>query len=121
MIQRGRAGSSPRAVGHVAGPRGHSRLMTLAGLCVWLVTSAAWAEGLPQPKLPEPIRTNRAVFTIPFRLEEPASREAAPQRVILAVSRDLGGTWRDVDEVLPSAGQFTYRATTDGEYWFSLR
>ena len=121
MIQRGRAGSSPRAVGHVAGPRGHSRLMTLAGLCVWLVTSAAWAEGLPQPKLPEPIRTNRAVFTIPFRLEEPASREAAPQRVILAVSRDLGGTWRDVDEVLPSAGQFTYRATTDGEYWFRLR
>ena len=121
MIQPEHAGRSPRAVCCLARRRGHSRLSGLAGLAVWLVASAAGADEPPQRTLPEPIRTNRAVFTIPFRLEEPASRAAAPQRVILAVSRDLGGTWRDVDEVLPSAGQFTYRVTTDGEYWFRLR
>lgn len=121
ITHQGHAALLRPAVGRLPGWCGHSVAVALAWLCSWLLVSAGWAEEVAERTLPEPIRTNRGVFTIPFRLEEPQSPEAAPQRVVLAVSRDLGATWRDVDDVLPSAGQFTYRATTDGEYWFRLR
>lgn len=94
--------------------------ITLALMSGWAGVAARAQEGGERP-LPDPVRTNRSLFTIPFRLEEPATADSTPRRVILAVSRDLGATWRDVDDVAPTAQQFTYRATTDGEYWFRLR
>lgn len=81
----------------------------------------AMAQEPDRRALPEPIHTNQSVFPIPFKLGEPKSAEDVPQRVILSVSRDLGATWHDVEDVVPAVGQFTYRATTDGEYWFRLR
>ncbi len=71
--------------------------------------------------LPEATYTSNALFSIPFVLEESQAGQVTTRRVILSVSRDLGATWRDVDDVLPNARQFTFRATTDGEYWFRLR
>ena len=71
--------------------------------------------------LPELVRTRERVFAIPFRLPPTSDAEAAPRRVVLGVSKDLGITWQPAGEVSPAAGSFTYRAETDGEYWFRIR
>ncbi|NBP79539.1 hypothetical protein EBU58_02240, partial [bacterium] len=112
---------SPKSVKLSAWRQRHSAVIVLACFTVLVSLVSSWAQEAGRQTLPEPIRTNRPVFTIPFQLEESTAAESAPQRVILAVSRDLGATWRDVDDVIPTARQFTYRATSDGEYWFRLR
>jgi hypothetical protein len=73
--------------------------------------------------LPPLVRTNHRTFAIPFRLPESTDpdADAAPQRVILNVSQDLGMTWSTAGETAPQAGSFTYTAEVDGEYWFRLR
>lgn len=82
------------------------------------------ADRLEPPEkvaLPELVRTKHLVFSIPFRLPTVQAPDATPQRVVLSVSKDLGSTWEAAGEVAPTAGSFTYRATSDGEYWFRLR
>jgi hypothetical protein len=80
------------------------------------------AEGpAEQPRLPELVRTKHRTFSIPFRLPASHDADATPQRVVMSVSKDLGGTWESAGEVAPSAGTFTYQAGADGEYWFRLR
>lgn len=91
------------------------------------MVAAASAAGVlraadqPAAALPELVRTKHRVFSIPFRLPAPKTADAAPQRVVLSVSTDLGVTWARVNEAAPNAGAFTYRAEADGEYWFQLR
>jgi hypothetical protein len=79
------------------------------------------ADPAPEPRLPELIRTAHRVFSIPFRLAQAREADAAPRRVVLSVSTDLGLTWQAAGEVAPSAGSFTYRGEMDGEYWFRIR
>lgn len=79
------------------------------------------AEPPAAASLPELVRTKHRVFSIPFRLPPPQTADAAPQRVVLNVSTDLGVTWAPAGESAPNAGSFTYRADADGEYWFQLR
>jgi hypothetical protein len=74
-----------------------------------------------QGRLPELVRTKHQTFSIPFRLPAAQDADAAPQRVVMSVSKDLGGTWEAAGETAPSAGTFTYKAGADGEYWFRLR
>jgi len=74
-----------------------------------------------QVRLPELVRTKHRTFSIPFRLPAPQDADAAPQRVIMSVSKDLGGSWEAAGEVAPAVGTFTYQAGSDGEYWFRLR
>ena len=76
-----------------------------------------------QPTLPELLRTKHRTFAIPFRIpkSEDPDAEAAPQKVVLNVSTDMGVNWQAAGEAAPSATSFTYRAETDGEYWFRLR
>lgn len=99
--------------------------MTLA--VVWialanLVPLPVGAEGPgEQARLPELVRTKHRSFSIPFRLPAAQDADAAPQRVSLSVSKDLGGTWEAAGDVAPSAGAFTYQGGADGEYWFRLR
>ncbi|MFM1996712.1 MAG: hypothetical protein RLZZ111_1099 [Planctomycetota bacterium] len=101
----------------------------LAVVAIWL----PWAALTPRPGLgatepsgarsglPELVRTKHRTFSIPFRLPAAKDADAEPQRVLLNVSKDLGGTWEQAGEVAPSAGSFTYQAGPDGEYWFRLR
>ncbi len=91
-------------------------LVALAGGLV-----ARGAEPPAAGALPELVRTKHRVFSIPFRLPAPQTADAAPQRVVLNVSTDLGVTWAPAGESAPNAGSFTYRADADGEYWFQLR
>jgi len=73
--------------------------------------------------LPRLVRTNQRTFAIPFRLPQTRDpdADAAPQRVLLNVSKDLGATWSAAGETAPGTGSFTYTADADGEYWFRLR
>jgi hypothetical protein len=75
------------------------------------------------PGLPELVRTKHRVFSIPFRIpkSEDPDADASPQKVVLNVSTDLGISWRAAGEAAASATSFTFRADTDGEYWFRLR
>ena len=110
-------------------PRGRLRGLLLAGLAIWLSWGAAathHARGATdslggRSGLPELVRTKHRTFAIPFRLPAAKDADAEPQRVVLNVSKDLGGTWEPAGEVAPSAGSFTYQAGPDGEYWFRLR
>jgi hypothetical protein len=100
-----------------------------------VAVSIAWAAGTgglspllaatdgpaEQARLPELVRTKNRIFSIPFRLPAAQDADAAPQRVAMSVSKDLGGSWEAAGEVAPSAGTFTYQAGADGEYWFRLR
>lgn len=112
-----------------AGPRRPLRLAILALAVGWVCgwTPPAWqrleAADLisGQAGLPELVRTKHRSFSIPFRLPSSQDADAAPQLVMMSVSKDLGGTWEPAGEVAPTAGSFTYQAGADGEYWFRLR
>ena len=101
---------------------------TCLAMLVWTVvlvpTAAIRAAPVDQRSatgLPELIRTRQQVFAIPFRLPATRDADAAARRVVMSVSKDLGISWEPAGEVPPSAGSFTYRAETDGEYWFRIR
>lgn len=99
--------------------------LRLAAAVVIAVCLGLPAIGQPpaQPTLPELLRTKHRTFAIPFRIpkSEDPDAEAAPQKVVLNVSTDMGVNWQAAGEAAPSATSFTYRAETDGEYWFRLR
>ena len=111
-------------------PRGIGRWQSLV-MAVALASLAGAGRLLPllavadgpaeQGLLPELVRTKHQTFSIPFRLPAAQDADAAPQRVVMSVSKDLGGTWEAAGETAPSAGTFTYKAGADGEYWFRLR
>jgi hypothetical protein len=73
--------------------------------------------------LPELARTTQRTFSIPFRLPQgrDPDADATAERVMLQVSKDLGGSWLPAGEAAPSATSFSYTADVDGEYWFRLR
>ncbi len=94
---------------------------TAALAVVWAgVASGAAAE---PGGLPDLVRTKHRTFAIPFRLPKSQDPDAtaAAERVVLHVSKDLGGSWDPAGETAPSTGSFTYTADVDGEYWFRLR
>jgi hypothetical protein len=99
--------------------------MAAAGLVCPPAAGRPWAadgNGLPPPPaLPELVRTKHPVFSIPFSPPAAQSPDSAAQRVVLSASKDLGATWEPAGEAAPNAGSFTYRAGSDGEYWFRLR
>ncbi|MFM8734438.1 MAG: hypothetical protein ACKOC8_04505 [Pirellulales bacterium] len=69
------------------------------------------------------MRTKHRTFSIPFRIpkSEDPDADAAPTKVVLEASKDLGATWQPAGESAPTATAITYQAGADGEYWFRLR
>jgi len=97
------------------------RAAALVLVFAWgLETAAPAAE---PAALPELARTTQRTFTIPFRLPKPQDpdADAVAERVLLEVSKDLGGSWTPAGEAAPAAAGFSYTADADGEYWFRLR
>lgn len=94
-----------------------------ASALVMALASLPGAAEPPAAGLPELVRTKHRTFAIPFRIpkSEDPDAEAAPQKVLLNVSTDMGASWQSAGEAAPTATSFTYRADTDGEYWFRLR
>jgi hypothetical protein len=99
-------------------------VLASACLLILMMTAAVSARATEQAgstALPDLVRTKQRAFSIPFRPPPAKSPDAAPRRVVLSVSTDLGVTWTQAGEAAPDAGAFTYRAEADGEYWFQLR
>lgn len=65
-----------------------------------------------------PIVMRQTTFQIPFTVKQNAP---VPKEIQLHISTDRGGSWKMYDRASPDAKQFSFRAATDGEYWFSLR
>ncbi len=87
-----------------------------------LPTHHALAHGSAEPaRLPDLVRTKQRTFSIPLRLPATTDADAAPQRLVISVSKDLGSTWESAGEVTPATGSFTYQAGAGGEYWFRLQ
>jgi hypothetical protein len=100
------------------------RLAALLLIAVVGFVPPAAGQGLPAaPGMPELVRTKHRTFAIPFRLpkSQDPDADAAPQKIVLDVSKDLGGAWQPAGEAAPAKGSFTYTADADGEYWFRLR
>ena len=95
----------------------------LAGAVAACACGLATAEPTATPGLPELARTKQRTFAIPFRIpkSDDPDADAVAQKVVLNVSTDLGISWQTAGEAAPTATSFTYRAETDGEYWFRLR
>ena len=62
--------------------------------------------------------TRQTKFAIPFSVDR---RIAQPLEVHLYVSTDQGQNWQLKSRQPPSASQFPFTATGDGEYWFASR
>jgi len=99
------------------------RPILLALATVPAMIPAASGAAAEAPGLPPVVRTKHRTFTIPFRPPKPQDpgEDAATQRVVLNVSKDLGATWAAAGDTSPTSGSFTYTADVDGEYWFRLR
>ena len=97
-------------------------LAATIALSVWLPVRG-FGQSPTGPGLPEIVRTKHRTFAIPFRAPKPQDpdADAAAQRIMLDVSKDLGGSWQSAGEAAPAKGSFTYTADADGEYWFRLR
>lgn len=93
-------------------------IMALSGL---VSAATLVAAALPQEEAPaEPIYTSREVFLIPFRIQPPGPGQE-PVEVQLHHSENYGTSWRLYEKAAPSAENFKFRASHDGEYWFFVR
>jgi hypothetical protein len=106
----------------------HRRLLGRLATVLMLAAGGFAAEAAGQgpaasPGMPELVRTKHRTFAIPFRLpkSQDPDADATAQKIVLEVSKDLGGSWQTAAEAAPAKGSFTYTAQTDGEYWFRLR
>lgn len=99
----------------------HHRFAILG--CLLAVAAGGFASRAAgsEADLPTLVRTSQRVFSIPFRLPEPTSTDAAAQRVELSASQDFGLSWQVVGTATPQESSIPYRAGADGEYWFRIR
>lgn len=66
----------------------------------------------------KPFVLRQTTCNIPFTVD--SAKDPAPE-LQLYVSQDQGKNWKFYSKAVPTAGHFTFRALSDGEYWFSLR
>jgi len=98
-------------------------LATIA-FCLASTATAVQAEGVTPPNpptMPAPIATRQTLFSIPFRVDQPADASRQPVEVQLLVSHDNGAHWQFYTRALPNQKQIPFRTATDGEYWFAVR
>lgn len=122
------SGSLSEAAARCRGARSRALLAIVAGIATGIaagigpIAAHAADASLPSPPaLPDLVRTKHQVFSIPFSPPPSQSPDTAAQRVTLSVSKDLGANWEPAGDAAPNAGSFSYRAGSDGEYWFRLR
>lgn len=64
------------------------------------------------------VATRLTAFSIPFKVDNASENYIEVQ---LYLSRDQGKTWQFHSRQKPDAGEFPFRSSGDGEYWFSLK
>jgi hypothetical protein len=109
------------------------RFSCLLAIGISLLSGAAWvavppnsttgpgsgtrSTGATTPPEGSPWVTRQSTFNIPFSVN-PATAATA---VELYVSRDQGQTWQRHSTQQPAMGQFQFRGSEAGEYWFASR
>lgn len=78
----------------------------------WVASSAA---------LPKSIATRQTMFSIPFQVNQNVETGREAVEVQLFVSGNRGARWDMYGRVEPAKGNFLFRASGDGEYWFLIR
>jgi hypothetical protein len=94
--------------------RGIGVLALLAG---WTLGGLAVHAQAPTGTAPSKMFTNKQQFRLPFNLDE---RERQRLREIQLYVKYNGDTWTCKETAGPMQKAFTFRATQDGEYWFSI-
>ena len=69
----------------------------------------------------DPVYTKNHKFRIPFQFDQDEMRRIGASEIELYVSTDQGGTWTKSSTADPKDGKFTYEASRNGEFWFSVR
>lgn len=95
-----------------------AHIVLLACGLALVATALAAQTGTPTSVLPVLITTHGRDFYIPFQVD---LNSPPPVEVQLHYSTDGGNTWQLYEKVDPQAGRFTFRAPSDGEYWFMVR
>lgn len=101
-------------------PTRRSALLSLLFTC-WCSSLYVWGQVPGAAGAPATIplyATRQSEFAIPFAVDR---RVAQPIEVHLYVSVDRGRNWTLHSRQSPSASQFLFRASGDGEYWFASR
>lgn len=80
----------------------------------------AGAEQAAAPA-PQPIYTSRPTFRIPFQFNQEEISRLGAREIRLYASGDRGAEWHHVQTVEPSAQKFHFKASGDGEYWFTVQ
>tara|TARA_R110001592_G_scaffold361962_1_gene674322 strand:- start:129113 stop:130759 length:1647 start_codon:yes stop_codon:yes gene_type:complete len=68
-----------------------------------------------------PVFTSKTQFRIPYHYDQAEIDRLGAREIRLYVSTDRGVTWNHQQSVPPSTRKFPFKATQDGEYWFSVR
>lgn len=79
-----------------------------------LMPCATWAQSAPSGA----VYLKHSTFTIP--IEVAPDKKDMIRELYLFVSTDRGRTWQKIQTAKPTDQSFTFRAQTDGEYWFTL-
>ncbi|GHT11534.1 hypothetical protein FACS1894170_05230 [Planctomycetales bacterium] len=75
---------------------------------------------MPAQSLPPLSHTASRNFTIPFEIDSDGTADPI-KHVELLVSQDRGRHWNTVNRLPVEEKKFSYKAATDGEYWFAFR
>jgi hypothetical protein len=69
----------------------------------------------------DPVFTKNHKFRIPFQFDQEEMQRIGAMEIELHVSTDQGQTWSKTSTADPKDGRFTYEASRNGEFWFSVR
>lgn len=89
--------------------------------CCWLGVAAASLTGLRHIDAAEQIYTSSTRFRIPFQFDPVELRRLQATEIQLFVSSDTGKSWQRVASVSPTDGRFSFVASGDGSYLFSVK
>lgn len=84
-------------------------------------TETPAAQPGPAVQLPQPIYTNRPTFRIPFQFNPEEIARLGAREIRLYASANRGAQWHHVQTVEPAAQKFNFKASGDGEYWFTVQ
>ncbi len=75
-------------------------------------------EGQSESVQAKTVATRLTAFSIPFKVD---NANESYIEVQLYLSRDRGKSWQFHSRQKPDAGEFPFRSSGDGEYWFALK
>ncbi|TWT65435.1 hypothetical protein Pla123a_49030 [Posidoniimonas polymericola] len=98
---------------------------TRRGPILWrLLTLVAVLLAAPRPAAAqgagETVVWGQDVFVIPYKWSGGSDRGSV-REVVLYLSENHGGDWKEVTRARPDVQSFMYRAPADGEFWFAIR